>query len=95
MIGLLQRRRGIVASFVVACLIIVLLHPTPWGKYARTQVFGSTSNTETENTTIEEGEQEPKHPWTRLISGVDGFYVFENVYVRDRQLCEFGYACLS
>jgi hypothetical protein len=27
--------------------------------------------------------------YTRLITGVNGFYSFENVYVRDRTLCEF------
>lgn len=32
------------------------------------------------------GHLRPKEPWTRLLSGSDGFYVFENVYVRDRML---------
>lgn len=32
------------------------------------------------------GRDLPKEPWTRLLSGSDGFYVFENVYVRDRML---------
>lgn len=89
MIGLLQRRRGIVGGFLVVCIILLLLHPTPWGKYARSQVFRPSSSSEKENSSTLDVEQEQKHPWTRLISGVDGFYVFENVYVRDRQLCEY------
>lgn len=35
-----------------------------------------------------EGEEGRKQPWTRLLAGTDGFYVLENVYVRDRILCE-------
>lgn len=37
-----------------------------------------------------------KAPWTRLVGGADGYYVFENVYVRDRMLCESQFStCVS
>lgn len=29
-----------------------------------------------------------RHPWTRVIAGADGYYLFENLYVKDRILCE-------
>lgn len=29
-----------------------------------------------------------RHPWTRVIAGADGYYLFENLYVKDRMLCE-------
>lgn len=85
MIGLLQRRKVLLTAFAATCVLLLLLHPTPVGQYARQKTFGTTYS---KFHTSEVDETRVKHPWTRLISGVDGFYVFENVYVKDRQLCE-------
>ncbi|KAJ9116174.1 hypothetical protein QFC20_000854 [Naganishia adeliensis] len=83
MIGLLQRRKVLLTAFAATCVLLLLLHPTPVGQYARQKTFGTTYS---KFHTSEVDETRVKHPWTRLISGVDGFYVFENVYVKDRQL---------
>jgi hypothetical protein len=85
MIGLVQRRKVLFTAFAAACVLLLLLHPTPVGQYARHKTFG-TAYSKFHNSEVDESRV--KHPWTRLIAGVDGFYVFENVYVKDRQLCK-------
>jgi hypothetical protein len=79
-----QRRRLVFTALTITCVVLVLLllNPSLLQSYGRQTAFGKTA-------TSRQDESRIKHPWTRLVSGVDGFYVFENVYVKDRQLCEF------
>lgn len=34
------------------------------------------------------GELERGRKWTKVLGGTEGFYVFENVWIRDRVVCE-------
>jgi hypothetical protein len=36
----------------------------------------------------EQGQGERKSKWTKVLGGTEGFYVFENVWIRDRVVCE-------
>lgn len=81
--GLVQRRRIVFVALTTICVILVLLllNPSIPHSYVHRTTFSQTTKNH-------EDESRIKHPWTRLVSGVDGFYVFENVHVKDRQLCK-------
>ena len=36
----------------------------------------------------DQGQGESERRWTKVLGGTEGFYVFENVWIRDRVVCE-------
>jgi hypothetical protein len=36
----------------------------------------------------EQGQGKTGRKWTKVLGGTEGFYVFENVWIRDRVVCE-------
>lgn len=40
----------------------------------------------------DQGQGESERRWTKVLGGTEGFYVFENVWIRDRVVCESSFS---
>ncbi len=87
--ALRHRRRLVILGFAVSILVLAgLAHPQARRTYSGLLPYGWRSSTLHGAEESHVGAEARVGGFSRIIAGSDGFYVFENVYVRDRKLCE-------